>query len=171
MSNDEVKYSLWLRPEQSQLDDYTQIISELAHRNQTKVFPPHITLIAGISKPLELIESACESITSKSVVFEISFTEICYTEEFYKAFFIDAVLSEKLNTLYSQSVELLQLNHQQYLPHLSLLYGNISEAKKEKLKMECDNKYPNPLTCSRLDIYNTTGEIPSWYLINSYPFN
>ena len=163
------QYSLWLRPTQIQIDEISRIISELAHRYRTTPFPPHITLLSSLTVELDSIEKACQKIIDRIHSFEIPMQNIAYTTAFYRNFFIMAEPTSTLTTLHEDmKTELEFETSEDFVPHVSLLYGNLDVKTKECLKDELSESYPKIFQCSRLDIYNSTGEVPDWFLVNSY---
>lgn len=163
------QYSLWLRPTQIQIDEFTNIISELAHRYRTILFPPHITLLSSITVKLNSVEQACEKIIDRIHSFEIPMQKIAYTTAFYRNLFIMAELTSTLTTLHEDMKTELEIEIcEEFMPHVSLLYGKLDVKIKEYLKNELSESYPKIFQCSRLDIYNSTGKAPDWFLVNSY---
>ncbi len=166
------KYSLWLRPIQIQIDEFSNIISEIAHRNRTTPFPPHITLLSGLTSELNSIKQACEKIIDRIHNFEIPMQNIAYTAAFYRNLYILAETTSLLETLYEEiKCELTYKENDKFVPHLSLLYGDLDLKTKKRLKDELNECYSKSFKCVRLDIYNTTGEIQNWHLIHSYEFS
>ena len=169
MSQTSPKYSLWLRPTQLQIDEFCKIISELAHRYRTTPFPPHITLLPRLILELKSVEQACEKIIEQIHSFEIPMQNITYTQEFYRNFFILAEPTFTLTMLHKDFKTELELEtNEDFIPHVSLLYGDLDLNTKECLKEELKERYPKKFRCVRLDIYNSTGEIAEWSLVKSY---
>ncbi len=162
---------MWLRPKQNQIDELTEIISSLAHRFGTKPFPPHITLLANIPGELDTIKHACTKIVDQIQGFDIPLQKIAYSDAYYRNFYILAEITSPLLNVYKCAK--IQLNYEsdeKYMPHVSLLYGKLDNETKESLKKQFDSVYPKLLQCSRLDLYNSSGTIVDWHLVESYSF-
>ena len=166
-----INYSLWLRPTQIQIDEFSQIISSLAHSYRTAPFPPHITLLSSIPTKLSIIKRVCKKIVDQMQEFDIPLQKIDYTEAYYRNFFIVAELTQELSRFYEKAkLELACKTYEEFMPHLSLLYGKLDLKTKKKLKEKLEGAYPKIVDCQRLDLYETTGNIYDWSLIESYYF-
>ena len=171
MKKNEVNYSLWLRPIQSQIDELTKIMSDLSHQYRTKPFPPHITLLSNIPVELNTIKQACTKIVDQTQEFDIPLQNIAYSETYYRNFYIQAELTPALTDVYESTKKLLNYTpDEDYLPHVSLLYGKLSIETKEKLNLQLDKNYPKKLICNRLDLYSSSGNVSDWHLIETYSF-
>lgn len=171
MVKNDINYSLWLRPTQIQIDEFTQIISSLAHSYRTAPFPPHITLLSRIPAELNIIKRICKKIVDQTQEFDIPLQEIDFTEAYYRNFFILAELTQELSRFYEKAkIELACKTNEEFMPHLSLLYGKLDLKTKNKLKDKLEGTYPKIVNCQRLDLYETTGNISDWFLIESYYF-
>ncbi len=169
MSKQEHRYSLWLRPSQYQIDELTKIISALAHRYGTLPFPPHITLLPSIPLNLENIEEVCIKIAGQHQTLEIALTEIAFSEHYYRNLYILAHLDEKLSNVYQQCKKLFNVEvNEIYMPHVSLVYGELNCTQQQSLQKELANLYPKKINCDRIDIYDSTGNESQWHLIKSF---
>ena len=165
------KFSLWLRPAQNQIDEFTKIISKLSHHYGTTPFPPHITLLSSIEIDLDSIINICLKITKQYQQFSISLLGLDFTESFYRNLFIRAEANQTLLQLYENFNKQLGIEaNKDFMPHLSLLYGNINSASKHKLKTKLDQTCTTSFDCQRLDIYSTNGKIQNWHLIQAFEF-
>jgi 2'-5' RNA ligase len=50
----------------------------------------------------------------------------------------------------------------EFLPHISLFYGKLSQAIKTKLRQELFSKIPAKITLNRLVLVDVSGAIESW---------
>ncbi|MEJ2114977.1 MAG: hypothetical protein P8X88_02770 [Gammaproteobacteria bacterium] len=171
MTKQESSYSLWLRPTQLQIDELTKIISMLAHRYRRAVFPPHITLLSGIKTNLGTITKVCEQIIEPFPALNIKLDNIAYTDEYFRNLYILAKPEEPLMSLYEDIKKQLNCNSSNiFMPHVSLLYGNLNIKQQRLLSKELTNSYPKVFSCERVDIYNSTGKESEWYLVDSFDF-
>lgn len=162
-------YSLWLRPDQAQVNEIMNIISELSHRFNSTPFPPHITLLPSISADTATITKACENIIDQHSVFNIALEQIGYTENYYRSLYILAKLEQPLINIFKAAKH--QLNHKTqeiFMPHVSLYYGKLNEKKQQALKEKLDEHCPKIFSCQRLDLYCTSNKESEWYLVDSF---
>ena len=169
MPQQEHKYSIWLRPAQYQIDEFIKIISTLAHRYGTIPFPPHITLLSSIPFNLKNIKQVCKKIAEQHRAFEITLTEIDYSQDYYRNLYILAHVDEMLSELRQQSEKLFNIEaNENYMPHISLIYAELNRTQQQTLQKELANCYPKKIICNRIDVYDTTGTESQWHLIKSF---
>ena len=126
-------------------------------------------MLPRLTLQLKSVEQACEKIIDQIHSFEIPMQNITYTQEFYRNLFILAEPTSTLTMLHEDfKTELALETNEDFIPHVSLLYGDLDLNTKECLKEELKERYPKIFRCVRLDIYNSTGEIDEWYLVKSY---
>lgn len=112
---------------------------------------------------------ACKKIVAQHHSFDLSLGEIAYSESYYRNFYVLANLNAELDRLYQKSKKLLKSQTSEpYMPHVSLLYGNLKQTQQQTLQRELSNSYPDIFKCQRLDIFNATGDVIQWNLIESF---
>ncbi len=169
MIKQEKKYSLWLRPSQSQIDELTKIISKLSHQYRSTPFPAHITLLHSISTNTDTITKVCEKIIERYSPISISLGEIAYSEAYYRNLYILTNSESLLTPIYEETKNLLKHEtNEVFIPHVSLYYGKLDEKKQQALKEKLANSYPKVLSCQRIDLYKTNGKECEWHLINTF---
>ena len=140
------KYSLWIRPAQSQIDELTKIISKLAHKNFTTPFPPHITLMSQITTDLVCITQIGKIIAEQNDTFELELNHVDYTEEYFRNLYVQVSLNPILDKLHKECLKLSKKsNIEEYFPHISLLYGNLCEHKQIELQLKLANRIPRTI--------------------------
>lgn len=153
-------------------DRLSRVIGDLSTRYSTPAFEPHITLFSGLraAQP-ELIEK-CAGLSRLLNAFDIRLTTIESRNEYFRALFLRAELAGDLEAANAKAAELLQVNEARpFLPHLSLLYGDIPAEEKQKLIVEL-----HPLTglgfrADSLHLVSTEGEPPLWRRLRTYPLS
>ena len=169
MVKNAINYSLWLRPAQTQIDDFAKIISRLAHSYRTMPFPPHITLASGITTDSDSIKQACVSIIDQTQQIDLQLQNIAYTETYYRNFFVQAELTQALSKLHENTISALaHKTDEVFMPHLSLLYGYLEIETKKNIQKSLEKTCSKLLHCRRLDLYSTNGKVTDWFLVESY---
>lgn len=163
------KFSIWLRPTQYQIDELTKIISKLTHNYSTTPFPPHFTLISSCSLDLDSIKQVCKKVSVTQPSFTVNLQGIEYTENYFRNLFILAENNAHLIKIHNRLKEKLKPNdNEEYMPHISLLYGKLDEPVQQELKFKLADSIPNTVHCNRIDIYNCAGNESQWYLEESF---
>lgn len=168
MNQQDRSFALWLRPRQSEIDSLSRLISQLSHQHQTTPFPPHITLLSGIGLNVQRIKRHCENICKSQSIFTVNLRSIQYTEKYFMNLFIPIEMNNELLNLRNNFIKMLELDiNEEFIPHISLLYGNLHISQQQKLQVELNKSFPKTIHCERIDIYVGTGDESQWYLEES----
>ncbi|KAK7318867.1 hypothetical protein RJT34_03574 [Clitoria ternatea] len=169
MANEAV-YSVWAIPPQDVSGRFTKLMSALRSEFGGPHFEPHITVVGAIKltpdDALNKLRSACEALKP----FHVTVDRVATGTFFYQCVYL---------LLHPQS-QLLQTNQHccshfsyttstPYMPHLSLLYGDLSDEEKQKAQ-DIANALDDSLCglsfqISQLALYKTDTEdktLKSW---------
>lgn len=137
-----MKLSFWLVPAEPSRSFYQAIIDDLAQRYDAPSFIPHVTLYSGeysCDTPIDcLIETAIQTIHP----FSLKIDRVRYSQHFTKTLFVQfhphwmlSQISESLRSASFSSQESSSIDTSDFIldPHLSLIYGSLSEAEKQHL--------------------------------------
>ena len=128
-----VSYSIWLMPEGNVKDKLKNIIYSLSTDFGGPIFEPHITLVSSfLGSEKELIQKI-EIISKKIRPFEIFFDHIACLDNYFCSLFLTVKVSIELKLARDIPCKELNWNDNDYMPHLSLKYGDYSKKEKEKM--------------------------------------
>ena len=91
---------------------------------------PHITLLAGFVDDESILLYKTENLSKKIRSFEIIFDQVRYLNEFFRSLFIEIKFSEELKLARNTAEKEFGWKDKNYIPHLSLMYGNYSNQIK-----------------------------------------
>ena len=163
-------YSLWYMPSGEVYNKFAKIISDLAKEYDAPVFEPHVTLIGAIVGTEEALSFKTARLAELIKPFKIKLDRIDYFSERHKALIIRVEKLNKLTEANNRALEEFNLPTAEYIPHLSLLYGDFSvEIKKEIIK-KLGRKFDYEFEVKSIYLYNTTGEEKeeNWYKIKEF---
>ena len=165
-------YSIWLIPTGETYQKLAKIISALSEKYSTPNFEPHVTLIGGgdligteeeaVSKTLKLTEALKP--------FEIKLAKADYFNEYFKCLFIRAEKTKEVieaNDIARKHLNLKPIPD--YMPHLSLMYGDINSEIKEKILADLEREFNLSFEVKSIHLFSTTGEVKDWYKIKEFP--
>jgi len=128
-----VSYSIWLMPERDIKDQLENAIHSLSTDFGGPKFKPHVTLLSSfIGNEKNLIKKT-EIISNKIKPFEIIFDGIAYLDKFFCSIILKVKVSTGLRPARDIACKELNWNDKNYMPHLSLAYGNFNKKEKEKM--------------------------------------
>src|SRR5579864_8543296 len=122
-------YSLWLQPEDKVLEDMQKIIKQLAKQYSAPIFEPHITLLGDLNLSKEQALDRAFQLSSNLNVFTTQLSQLDYTDAYFKCVFIKAKESKQVVEIFEKARKVFKVNGK-YMPHLSLMYGNLEEELK-----------------------------------------
>lgn len=128
-------HSLWILPEDTQR--YQKIIDELAEKYNSPRFRPHITLVGDI-KDKDIFEKA-KRLASEMKPFKIKITKPSYMHDYYRCVLALAEKNKIMDYAKLAREIFSDYNKREYIPHLSLLYGNMDEETKKRIVSELPN--------------------------------
>ena len=142
-----VSYSIWLMPEGNVKYQLKKAIYMLSTDFDGPIFTPHVTLVSSfLGSEKELLQKT-EIISKKIKPFEISFGDIEYSGDFFRSLFLKIKVNTKLKTARDIACKELNWNENDYMPHLSLVYGDYNRKEKEQM-------------------ISTIKIIPDWFLVD-----
>ena len=160
------KYSLWFMPENSIYNKFETIIKNLAKKYDTPTFKPHITLIGSITE--EDVFKKTELLSKKIKPFTIKIAKASFMFDYFRCVLALAEKSPEIMNAAKLAREIFtDYNKREYIPHLSLLYGDLSEEIKQKIVNELgDITAEFPVKDIKLV---TGGNIPEdWAIVKEY---
>lgn len=150
-------------------DRLSQVVHRLSVRYGAPEFSPHVTLLGGcVGSRLELIRRSAR-VAAALRPFVIHLGKIDFCDEYFRCLFACAALSEPLRKAYQAARQ--ELGHGRelaFMPHLSLLYGNLPQSLKEKLIADLGSRLDVQFKVSSLHLYRTYGEPCYWGRVASF---
>lgn len=157
-------------PHEPVREELAPLISELARRFDTPSFAPHVTLVGSIEGSKWEVVAKCTLLTSEVHRVRIETAELGYDEEFFRALYLRVASSSSLMAARSRAVEVFALHPaEEYDPHLSLLYGNLSLSTKVSIARELGARSPLGFEAAALHLFDTAGPVPEWHQVGAFP--
>lgn len=164
MSNE---YSVWLMPEKKseELEKLQSLISEYSREYGTPDFVPHVTLVGGLKISESRVMTEVSKLADKFESLKINFRGSHFSTTRHQCNYLLVEPEVNLLSMHKKIIERLGLEEDMYVPHLSLVYGDLELRDRTVLdeKIE-DRKLPGGFTCSRIVVYGTSGDEDDWSL-------
>ncbi|MFC4407893.1 2'-5' RNA ligase family protein [Haloarchaeobius iranensis] len=164
-------YSLWLVPDRDAAA-YRQLeetIRELATgQEDAPEFEPHVTVLGGIRGDQDLITERTEELVGNRESLELSFTAVHCSTTKHQCVFLLIQPTRELLSLHQTAAELFDTNPGMYVPHLSLIYSEMSIADRVSMVESIDlEALPATVRTDTLAVVDTTGEVSEWRTIST----
>jgi 2'-5' RNA ligase len=156
-------YSLWLEPTGDIAYKLQERIKKLSNENGTPLFSPHVTLLGGIQGSESELVPLANTLASSVRPFELELTKAGYLDTFYQSLFIHVGENSTLLDLHKKACRLFDSGDEDnYMPHLSLLYGDLSKNEKLRILNMRGREFYINFTVKSIVLMKTDGKPDEW---------
>ena len=160
-------YSLWLMPSGDVRDQLSAIIRSLSKAHNTLVFEPHVTLLGGLQEKESGIIARTKKLAEVLQPLTIRLNRIEYGAEYFRClYYIVEKTTEVLNA-YARVCDIFRVSQGQFVPHMSLMYGDIPHAAKEEAAAKI-KLHTNTFTIEHVDLVLTDGTVEDWRKVQRF---
>lgn len=167
---DSATYSLWFEPSGDIAYKLQERIKKLSEKHQTPVFSPHVTLLGSINGSETELTSLTNTLASPMSPFELELTKAGYLDTFYQSLFIHVEETGTLKELRNRACRLFNVDEEEYMPHLSLLYGDLSRKEKQRILNLVGREFHIRFTVKNIVLMQTDGKPDQWKRIHTAVF-
>ena len=162
-------YSIFLIPSGEFYKSLSLIIKKFSESFGTPLFEPHVTLLGGIIGKENEIKEKTHKLSLVIDPITIVLKDLDYQDYYLKSLIIEVEHSKDLMNANKAAERIFRIKDQNnYQPHLSLLYGDISiQAKKQSIK-NLGNNIKGEFTVDSIYLVNAEGFIQDWKKIGGY---
>jgi len=155
-------HALWLLPEARAFTRLSALIADLAQAEGGPLFEPHVTLLSGITVEGEDLIGRVRALARGLAPAGVVLARARQRPEFFKALFLE-VEGGGLHGVHGRAAAALGMTPPaEYMPHLSLLYGDFAPATKDLILDRIGRLWDEPCLLDRLALVWPQGPPPSW---------
>jgi 2'-5' RNA ligase len=163
------RYSLWLMPKGDVRRRLAEAILDLSGKYSTSAFEPHVTLAGSIVGPAREVESKMKHLARRIPPFTIRLTTVEGLEEYFRCLFIRVALTHPIMSANEAAREIFRLpKRPAFMPHLSLLYGNLPCKEKERIIASLSRQFELEFKAATLHLYLIKRETEAWRRVASH---
>lgn len=160
---------LWLLPPASVHDRFAALIGALSQRLRTPAFQPHITLLGSLEFPQNEVVSRTAALAAELPAVPIHLTDIGWSDAYFRCLYIRAERTPPLLTVHRiASRHFERLPDTQFMPHLSLIYGNLSAEVKQRIANEIGLSIDAVFHIDRIGICLANESPADWRVIQTF---
>jgi 2'-5' RNA ligase len=162
--------SLWLMPDGVVGARLAATVARLASRFGTEPFAPHVTLLAGLPGVESDVVARTADLAPSLASFRIDLDWVDGREEHFRCLFVHAGPGAALSVVHAQAARALGCEADpEFLPHLSLVYGRLDRATKERLAPELAPEIAVSFEVRALHVWRTEGRVAEWRPLGTWP--
>jgi 2'-5' RNA ligase len=161
-------YALWLTPAEPIFNRFAREISRLSRELSTPRFDPHVTLLGRIllSEEKALARSARLAGMLKPTRVELS--KIAHLDEYFRCLFVTVVGPDSIIKARQTACRVLGRQNTVYMPHVSLVYGKLSAAARERIAARMSSMSGQAFNVRSLALYRVSGAPREWKCIRRF---
>ena len=161
--------SIWLTPADEDADYLQNIINKLASVYRAPVFSPHMTLLSLVDLNPKELQSVLTNVAQEITPLFVTMSGLNHTNNIWKTVFIELEEAPELIALQQRVVtQLSTAPPYEYLPHLSLIYKEMSTAQREDIirNLTVMNSYK----MDKITGMRTGTDVEKWEQVVEVPF-
>ena len=179
ISLNENHYALWLTPPPDCFAGLSELIATVGQYYDTPCFAPHVSLFGGIVAPPDEVARRAQEVAAACASPVLQMGEVMCGAMYFRRVYACVLRTDELSALRAESerrfADVLgdKANaSQEYEPHLSLAYGDLSVQQCADLKARIDNL---GLPCAQytadaIDVVCLSGEPSQWKIAHRCAF-
>ncbi|MBI3899734.1 MAG: 2'-5' RNA ligase family protein [Gammaproteobacteria bacterium] len=148
---------------------FAAIIDELSRQFGTPRFEPHLTLASGDGTEADVI-ARTTALASQLQAIPIQLTHAGYTEHYFRCLFVYADRNAPLLDAHRLAAEYVFARpvDDDFMPHLSLVYGKLSIDEKEKILDRYSREFDIAFSADTLTVCAPDGDPSMWRLLGPF---
>jgi len=128
--------TLWAIPKKEEVPLILNAKQTIDNKLKGPAFPVHMTLTGQFDLNLSKVKVLEEEMANAIDPIEISYKGYGMKDYFFQAFYVKVNLSQDLQSTRSKICDMLKIENEEFMPHLSLYYGKQALEKKQSLLTE-----------------------------------
>lgn len=143
-------------------EHFGALIRRLSERFGTPAFEPHLTLSGTTAEhDTDVVERADRFARSQTPI-PVLLADIGYADDYFRCLYLRAMPDPTLQSAQRRAAAALGSAAGDFMPHLSLVYGQLTAADKERLVVELGRVWDISFTVDRLAVYAVDGGPEEW---------
>jgi 2'-5' RNA ligase len=165
----DIIYSLWFKPTGRTFEVLTEVVERFARESGATPFEPHVTLLGNLDGTEAEIVRRSEDLARTLRRFEIELTEAAFGQEHFQCVFMRVRETPAVMGANSQARQAFNQAPGRYMPHLSLVYGSLPDARKREIVARLPDLSLSFEAETVYVIRADTDDPEDWHEVGSYP--
>ena len=157
--------ALWLMPDGPSSERLAALVSALAVRLGTPVFVPHVTLLHGLAREERELLVRTEALSMQLARQPVKLGPVESRDEYFRCLSLRVEPVRPLRAAHARAAQAFGVSADpEYLPHLSLVYGRLDGAEKERIASSLVAELPISIELTAIEVWRTVGPVREWSL-------
>ncbi len=157
-------YAIWLTFQKNDENLLQGIINRLSKKYGSESFKPHISVYGLVNLELDKILKICQNIAMEFQPFNVEFSNISYSDDFWKTLFVNLRPSTIMSEIYNNfATKFKKIENYVFKPHISLIYKKISIEQKKEISKTIELK--KQFKINSISILHHSDNIENWIIV------
>lgn len=166
------RYALWLLPGEQVSTAFAELIERLSKSYGGPRFTPHVTLLGWVTGTEEALAQTTAQLATQLEPFMLRPVGLDGDAYYFRCFYLKLDKSEALLRTHEKASTIFNAGHSSdYLPHLSLVYGQLSTPEKTRLQRELADILSAEFVADRLQLIHITVSVADWRVVTTCPLS
>lgn len=162
------RYALWLLPDAAVSDTFGEVIGRLSTRYHGPRFTPHVTLLGWVTGSEQQLMQTTAQLAQQLRVLNLRGAGFDGEQYYFRCFYLKLEASQELKQAHGQASAAFNAGHSSdYMPHLSLVYGQGTITDKPALSQELAASLPAQFAVDRLQLVHITVSVADWRVVTT----
>jgi hypothetical protein len=163
-------YHYWFKPSGEAYDVLARTIHDLAREHDAPSFEPHISLIGNLEGAEKELIRKTEELARQLESFKAILTEPSYRESHFQCLFMLVEPTPPLMKAHIVASDFFAKPQQDFMPHVSLLYGSYPESLKKLIIAKLPANVRTTFDATALYLVRADSPDPKdWYEMGPFP--
>lgn len=159
-------YSIWFLPSEEYSSSFKTVLDTLAQQYSGPAFHPHVTLLGHLPQPADELRDIMKQVASTTAPFTMDISHIEGIDYFFRCLYFRIQDRPLLTRIHEQAKSFFpHQTWEPFMPHLSILYADLDQKKKQKIIRNWNLPYPPAFTVNRLQLARISDEVENWKIL------
>lgn len=150
-------------------EELSKIISSLSKKYNSPMFKPHVTLTGGFTGDEKKLLKKTEELSKMLKPLTVHLGRASYLDEFFRSLFILVERTPELMDACETARMLFGISEDDFVPHMSLVYGNFSAEEKERMIKQTGREFNIKFTADKIHFVFNNEQQLKWPEIAAFP--
>lgn len=163
-------YHLWLVPQGRALRHLQGVVDRLSKAHDGPVFTPHVTLLSGLSANEGSLIEKNRWLAAGLEPFNLDLTVPEVGRTFFQCIYMRVAKNPSLSRIHQAAAKAFALPVDDYMPHLSLYYGDVSPERRAIILATVPAKAKCSFSVESIQLIRADGRRPAdWHCVDEAP--
>ena len=160
------RYALWLTPSEESAQALSQPMAWLRQQFGGPVFAPHVTLLGRITGEEAVLVARTGELAQRIARLRVPLAAVSGEAYYFRCLYAALEKAAPLLAAHASALSVFgYAARDDYLPHVSLWYGQLDGDEKGRLRSALGTRLPADIELDRLKLVHITVDVSGWRVV------